>query len=167
MEGKTGPKVEYEIYYPFDGINLHLLDISICEGQEIFIKYPLDISKEELDLYNRNSKYYNDICYTYTNSKGTDITLNEYKEENKRLLCSCEAKSTISMISQIKVDKNKLYKFIDLRQIINFRVMKCIKLLFSIKGIQSNIGFYSFFPTIIAYIVALFVFYLKEFKKII
>ena len=129
MEGKTGPKVEYEIYYPFDGINLHLLDISICEGQEIFIKYPLDISKDELDLYNRNSKYYNDICYTYTNSKGTDITLNDrqnefvnnnkslceenckfngYEEENKRLLCSCEAKSTISMISQIKVDKNKL-----------------------------------------------------------
>ena len=40
VEGKTGPKVEYEVYYPFDEINLHLLDLSICEGKQIFIGYP-------------------------------------------------------------------------------------------------------------------------------
>ena len=54
----------------------------------------------------------------------------------------------------------------NIKQIANFEVMKCMKLLFSIKGIQTNIGFYSFFPTIIVYIITLFVFYLKEIKRI-
>ena len=37
VEGKTGPKVEYEVYYPFDSNQLNLLDLSKCEGEEIFI----------------------------------------------------------------------------------------------------------------------------------
>ena len=187
IEGKTGPKVEYEIYYPLDGKNLRLLDISLCEGKEIFIGYPLNISIEELDLYNSNSGYYNDICYTYTNSKGTDVTLydrkNEFMNNNKnlceencqfsgyneikgRLNCSCEVKYSLSLISEIKIDKNKLNKFINIKQFANFSVMKCLKLLFSIKGIQTNIGFYSFLPLIITYIITLFIFYLKELKRI-
>ena len=187
VEGKIGPKVEYEIYYHFDTINLHQLDLSICEGKKIFIGYPINITKDELDLYNSNSSYYSDICYPYTNSKGTDVTLNDrqieyinnnkslceenckvsgYDEENGRLICSCEVKHSISMISQIKIDKDNLYNFIDLKQMVNFKVMKCIKLLFSIKGFKTNIGFYSFFPTIIAYIVALIILWLIEFKRI-
>ena len=49
---------------------------------------------------------------------------------------------------------------------INFKVMKCMNLLFSIKDIKTNIGFYSFFPTIIAYIISLFLYCLLEFKII-
>ena len=103
IEGKTGPKVEYEIYYPLDGKNLRLLDISLYEGKEIFIGYPLNISIEELDLYNSNSGYYNDICYTYTNSKGTDVTLydrkNEFMNNNKNL---CEENCQFSGYNEIK-----------------------------------------------------------------
>ena len=134
------------------------------------------------------SKFFSDICYTYTDSKGTDITLydrkdefmnnnksyceedckiSDYDENERRLKCSCEVKYSFSLISEIKIDKNSLYNFMNIKQIANFEVMKCIKLLFSIKGIQTNIGFYSFFPTIIAYIVTLFIFYLKDFRKII
>ena len=86
--------------------------------------------------------------------------------KNQRLICSCEVKSSISIISQIKVDKNKLYKYIDLKQMINFKVMKCMNLVFSIKDIKTNLGFYSFFPTIIAYIISLFLYSLLEFKII-
>ena len=70
------------------------------------------------------------------------------------------------MISEIKIDKNKLYEFIDLKQIANFGVMKCIKLFFSINGIRTNIGFYYFIPTIIVYIIALFKLYQNELKRI-
>ena len=88
IEGKTGPNVEYEIYYNFGTKKLNQLDLSICEGKEILIGYPVDISENELDLYNSSSDYYSDICYTYTNSKGTDVTLNdrqmEYIYNNKR-----------------------------------------------------------------------------------
>ena len=188
VEGKAGPKVEYEVYYPLDKNNLQLLDLDICEGEKIFIGYPLNISEDELDLYNSDSDFYNDICYPYTNSKGTDITLNDrqieyannnknlcdenckysgYDKEKRRLICSCEIKSSISLISQIEVDKNKLYNFIDLKQMANFKVMKCFNLLFSKKGLKNNIGFYSFFPTIFTYITALFLFCFLEFKIII
>ena len=187
VEGKIGPKVEYEVYYPFDKINLHQLDLSVCEDKEIFIGFHINITDDELDIYNSDSDYYNDICYPYTNSKGTDVILNDrqseyinnnkslceenckfsrYDKEKGELICSCEVKRSISMISQIKIDKDKLYKFFDLKQMVNFKVMKCIRLLFSIKGFETNIGFYSFFPTLISYIVALFILYLIEFKRI-
>ena len=187
VEGKAGPKVEYEVYYHFDSKKLNQLDLSKCEGEEIYIGYYIDINVDELDIYNISSSYYNDICYTYTNSKGTDVTLNDrqieyinnnnsyceencklsrYDKENKRLICSCEIKFSISMISDIKVNKNELYKYIDLRQMINFNVMKCFNLIFSIEVFKNNIGFYSFFPTIISYIVALFIVCLIEFKRI-
>ena len=71
-----------------------------------------------------------------------------------------------SMISPIEVNKNKLYKFIDIRQMINFEVMKCYNLLFPLKGIKTNIGFYSFFPILISFIVAIFFVYFTEFKRI-
>ena len=187
VEGKTGPNVEYEIYYHFDTKKLNQLDLSICEGKEILIGYPVDISENELDSYNSSSDYYNDVCYTYTNSKGTDVTLNDRQMEyinnnkrycdencefskydivNKRLICSCNIKYSISMISGIKIDKNKLYDFIDLKQIVNFNIMKCFNLIFSIEIFKNNIGFYSFFPTIIAFFVALFILWFKEFKTI-
>ena len=187
VEGKTGPKVEYEVYYDFGSNKLNQLDLSKCEGVQIFIGYPVNITENEFDLFNSDSDFYNDICYTYTNSKGTDVTLNDrqieyinnnnsyceencklsrYDKENKRLICSCEIKFSISMISDIKVNKNELYKYIDLRQMINFNVMKCFNLIFSIEVFKNNIGFYSFFPTIISYIVALFIVCLIEFKRI-
>ena len=35
VEGKLGPKVEYEVYYPFNGDYLNQLDLTICEGIDI------------------------------------------------------------------------------------------------------------------------------------
>jgi len=143
------------------------LDLSICEGIKIIIGYHVNISGQNLDLYNKNSDFYNDICYPYTSENGTDVTLEdrrkELSEKNKSiceedcnfvgydeitgiLKCSCEVKLSISMISEIKIDKNKLIDFMDITKISNFKVMKCIKLLFSKEGIITNIGFYTFIP---------------------
>ena len=187
VEGKVGPKVEYEIYYPFDGTFLRQLDLAVCDGIEIFIGFPVNLTGENLDLYNKDSAFYNDICYPYTNSKGADITLedrqNEFVENNRSLCeencnfggydektgsvkCSCQVKSILNTISHIKVDKNKLYKFMNIKNIINFKVMKCFKLLFSKRGFIINIGFYCFFPTIIVYITSIIIFYVKEFESI-
>ena len=55
----------------------------------------------------------------------------------------------------------------DITQIANFKVMKCIKLFLSKKGIIINIGFYSFFPVIIAYLVSIILFNIIEYKSII
>ena len=90
IEGKVGPKIEYEVYYPFNGVNLNLLDLSKCEGIDIFLGFPVNISEENLDLYDGNSDFYSDICYSYTNENGTDVTLSDRRnqyEKNNMSLC--------------------------------------------------------------------------------
>ena len=157
VEGKVGPIVEYEVYYPFNEIILNQLDLTICEGVDIIIGYPMNISGENLDLYDKNSDFYNDICYPYTNENGVDVTLEDrqkefaannrslceedckfvgYDESTESIECSCDVKLSASLVSEIKIDKNKLYQFMDISQIANFKVMKCIKLLFSKKGVN-------------------------------
>ena len=49
----------------------------------IFLSVPIIIS-ENIDKFNINSGYYNDICYTATSDSGTDITLTDRKEEYKK-----------------------------------------------------------------------------------
>ena len=187
VEGKVGPNVNYEVYYPFSRGELHLLDLSICEGIDIFIGFAVNISEDDIDLYDGNSAYYSDICYPTTNDDGVDITLedrqNEYADKNMSLCeedctfagydkktgsakCSCGVKVSITMMSDLSVDKAKLYKFMNLKTIANFKVLKCMNLLFSKKGIVKNIGFYSFIPTFIMYFVCIFILYIKELKVI-
>ena len=187
IEGKVGPKVNYEVYCPYGGSKLHQLDISICEGLDISIEVPINITIDNIDKYDRNSGYYNDICYTYTNENGTDVTLEDRQEEfktnnrsvcdegcklvgvtdnNERAECSCDLVFNIPFASQISVDKDKLYKFMNIKNIANFKVMVCINLFFSAKGIKENIGFYCLLLTLIVYFVCLYYFYSKEYKQI-
>ena len=144
VDGKIGPKTEYEVYCPYGRSRLHQLDISICEGLDIIIDVPINITIDNIDKYDRNSGYYNNICYTYTNENGTDITLKDKQDEfirynrsvcneNCRLVgvdennewaeCSCDLVFNIPFVSQITVDKDKLYKFINIKNIANFNIM--------------------------------------------
>jgi len=185
IEGKVGPKIEYEVYYPFNGVNLNLLDLSKCEGIDIFLGFPVNISEENLDLYDGNSDFYSDICYSYTNENGTDVTLsdrrNEYEKNNISLCeencnyagynkktgsiqCSCSVKISIPSISDIKIDKKKLYKFMDIKTIVNFKIMKCYNAFLSKKGIIKNIGFYCFIPAFLMFMISIILTYKKEFQ---
>ena len=185
VEGQTGPVVSYEIYYPLDGIHLSSLDLGVCEGMDIQIIIPTNVSDIDLDLFNKDSSFYNDICYPYTNENGTDMiladrkkefeqknrslceegcTLINYNKEDGTVQCSCGVKLNIPFASQIKIDKNKLYEFINLKSIVNFKVMKCVRLLFSVKGIKKNIGFYTLIPIFLMYFVCIIFFYNKDFK---
>ena len=187
IEGKLGPKVEYEIYFPFDRINLHQLDLSICEGIEISIGFQFNITEDNLDVFDKNSPYYNDICYPTTYRNGVDITLVDrqkefidnnksvcdegckfigYDKETGNVECSCEIKANVPFISQIKIDKDKLYNFINIKKIANFNVMICYNLFFSLNIIIMNIGFYFFIPTVVVYFVYIVIFYKKEFHLI-
>ena len=187
IEGKLGPKVEYEVYCPYNELTLHQLDISICEGIDISIEVPINISIDNIDKYDKNSGFYNDICYTYTNDNGTDVTLEdrqeEYKKfnrsvcdegcklvrvdsENNRAECSCGISFDIPFVSEISVDKEKLYTFMNIKNIVNFKIMQCYKLFFSPVGVKENIGFYCLLLISIVYFICLFYFYLKEYKLI-
>ena len=162
--GMNIPKVEFDIYYK-DNNKLKKLNLTICEKSNIQLSYPVDIS-DNIDIYNPKSDYYNNICYPATSNSGTDITLTyrqkefiegnktlcqdgcdfeKYDNINKRAEYSCKGKdfkSIINSISDIKIDKKKLFEnFIDVNNIINIGIIKCYKILFNKECIINNIAF--------------------------
>ena len=165
--------------------------ISICSNVKIDIHVPIKIT-DNIDKYNSSSGYYNDICYTTTSDSGTDISLNDRKEDyingnkavcqddcvflyyddkNQKAQCSCKVKESSSSVSDMVIDKKKLYKnFIDVKNIANINLMVCYEQLFTKIGIAYNIGSYIIIGITIFHIISFVLFYLKGinvvFKKI-
>ena len=157
-EGLLIPKIEYEVYNPN---NMEKLNLSICEDTKIGLAIPVIINEDDLYKHNSNSDYYNDVCFTYTSEKGTDVSLDDRKKEfvdnnmtlceedcdfngydrdTKKALCSCQIKVKLPLISEISIDKEQLYKnFMNIKNILNFNIMKCYKVLFTKNGIKNNI----------------------------
>ena len=75
------PKVEYEVFYPFSSNNFSTLNLSFCKDMKIDISFPVDISINDIDKYNKSSGLYNDICYTLKTESDTDITLKDRQNE--------------------------------------------------------------------------------------
>ena len=57
------------------------LNLSYCKDTIIEISIPFNINEENLFKYNISSDYYNDICYIYETENGTDIILNDRRNE--------------------------------------------------------------------------------------
>ena len=186
VEGKTGPTVLYQVYRQKKGtVKLEQLDLTLCEGMPIKTSFPLEI--ENPDIYDINNPIYNSICYSYSTKDGVDMTVKdrredctennrvlcgencdsfEYDKENKHVECKCDALINLPYISELKIDKKKLYKFMNIKKIGNFDVLKCYNLVFSLNGLKSNLGFYFFIPTVIMYIICIIIFYKYEFDII-
>ena len=90
----------------------------------------------------------------------------QYHKDLGQAECSCEAKTNLNLVSDIQVDKSKLYNFIDIKKIANFDVMKCYNLVTSFDGLKGNIGFYCFLPVFLMLLISCIIFYCKEFKTI-
>ena len=184
-DGKTS--VNYKLFYPLGNANiLDALDLVICEDFPIIISIPANITGDP-ELYNKNSPYYNDICQHYLFADGVDKTLGDrqrdYIENNRSLCeedcdftrydqqtgkvdCACGVKFNLPLVSEIKIDKNKLYNFMNIKKIANFDVLKCWKLITSKVGIIKNFGFYLFLPTLIMYIISIITLPKKDYKEI-
>ena len=186
IEGKTGPTTLYEIFYHFDNSpNLVKLQLTPCEGEKISILFMMELSDPV--SYDKNSPFYTDICSRHSIKDRVDATLGQmqkdysnnnkslceasceysgYDEENKIFKCDCEIKESLPKIAEIKDDKSKLYAFDEINKIANFDVLRCTNLITTKEGLIKNIGFYSFMPTFIAYIICIIMFYKKENKII-
>ena len=182
-EGSLIPIIDYEIYYPYENKKLNL---SICEEIPIGIVIPVKINESEIYKYNLSSDYYNDVCFSYTTEKGTDIILtdrkNEYYKKNlalcedncdfvrydnrtKKAICQCKVKSTFTSYLDFSFDKDKLLdNIINIKNKINIYVVKCYKLLFSKEGLIKNIGSYILLIIIILNIPLGIIFLFKEYK---
>ena len=122
----------------------------------------------DYNIFDLKDDFYNDVCTPYTAQNGADMVLSsrkglvydklkddcycqegcniegfDTKTSKAEILCQVQKAETIIDISQISFDKKEfLDGFYNTLFNSNFRVIKCIKLLFSIDGVKSNYGFY-------------------------
>ena len=83
----------------------------------------------------------------------------EYNYEKEKSKCSCDIKTSIPDNYEIKFNKNEFFKsFKDINNIINLNVMKCYKVVFRIKGLIRNYGFFIMNSIIIFYFISLLIF---------
>ena len=192
QEGMNTPSIEYELYYPIDGPNypnLVKLDIQLhCKNSKIKIKKKVNLT-QDIDEYNSSSKYYNDICFISESNNAYDICLKDkqnnyvknnmsiceincdfisYNYETQKAVCSCDIKTEIPFMNDIKFDKKLLLKkFIDFNNIANIQMIFCYKNIFKIKRILKNYGCFIFVSFIAINIGLIFLFYFLDYKKLL
>ena len=153
------PKIEYEVYFPFNNTKMEKLNLTICKDTRMELLIPVNIS-ENIEKHNPKSDYYNDICSKTTSGNGTDIILKDrrnefidknmslcedncefinYVNKNKKVKCECRVKTFLSFVDEIKFDKKNLVKnFKNIKNIGNFNIMKCYKIVFNKENILNN-----------------------------
>ena len=81
----------------------------------------------------------------------------EYNTESKKAICSCYTKIIFPLISEIKVDKEKLFSnFKDIRNIGNFKMLSCIKLFLNKNNLIKNAANYMLVILLILNIFSIF-----------
>jgi len=188
QDGIKAKKVEYNVYSELSGNNLEKLNLTICKNTKISINIPYEIIGN-VDKFNTSSGYFNDICYTTTTDDGTDISLkdrkNEYIEgdyiicqddcefsaynfEIKKAKCECLAKDSNSSFVDMTINKMKLFDNLkDIRNLMNLKILICYKKLFlSFSGIIYNVGCLIVICIIVFHIIATFIFYFNQLKRI-
>ena len=185
-EGMLSSTVEYEVYHP---ITKEILNLSYCQDTPIEIHLSASIDPEEIYKYDSDSDFYHDICFSFSNENGTDITINDrreefynnnlsicestcklmgYKNETQEAICECNIKKQLSMVSEVLLNNDKFFSdFKNIKDIINFKVMKCYKNIFNETSIlQTNFGNYICVPIIFFFLIFCFIFCICGFSKL-
>ena len=193
ITNKTSEKnIQYQMYEPF---NMTLLNMSICENTVVKVYIPHKLSGETLALYeelkksgynlfDKNDKFYNDICTPFTSPNGTDISLSARQkyiysqfanlcQENCELenysyeteLVSCNCKVNTEPIEPKKEDKFNpkiIYEsFFDILKYSNYKVLKCYDLVLKYKTLFSNKGSIIVLVYFMIYLCSLIAFAIK------
>ena len=181
QEGMKIPKIEYDVYCKSTEGKLEKLNLSLCENAKIYILIPKEININN-DILNSRSGYYNDICYTTTSDSGTDIPLNDRKNEyvnntvcqddcdfsdydknTQKVNCSCKAKESSSNYANMTINKSNLLKdFINIKTFANINILVCFQKLFGESGIIYNVGCYIVLFVILLHIIFIFIFYKNQ-----
>ena len=127
-----------------------------------------NLEESGYNVFDIRDSFYNDICSRYTAENGADMVLSSRKEliydqnkdmylcqdgcsfvnfdsKNVKAKCDCDVQlgNTKTDITQLKFDKTEFIdSFYTTLFNSNFRVLKCVKLLFSSKGLATNYGSY-------------------------
>ena len=163
--------IQYEVYAPGQS---QKLDLSVCSNTKIEIYYPIELDEETkklyealkkqgYDLFDKNSKFYKDICTPYKSEDGTDIILadrnndffakheivcqancdySSYSSNTNFVKCICNVveKERIEAEEPKRVTSKKVDSFIDILKYSNYKVMLCYKLVFRAVTFYKNLG---------------------------
>ena len=175
-------QVEYQVFNPN---TLERLNLSLCHQKQVNIYAPISLNPNILemtkqlkeqgyDIFKSSDNFYNDICSKYTSLNGTDVILNdrrndfyisnltlceegcEYEEfncETSKVKCRCDTKLEVKSEENVKFELNKIIKnFYKLENYANIKIVICYKLVFNLNYLKNNYGSY-----IIIFISLLFI----------
>ena len=188
--------VQYEIYAPNTTSKLNL---SICSEVKIDIYIPVeldentqklydDLKSKGYNLFDKNDKFYKDICTPYKSEDGTDILLadryndiytknqltcqanceySDYSSKSQYLKCEC------NIVNEEKIETKEPHKvtaksfaasFYNILKYSNYKVLSCYNLVFRKVTFTNNAGFLLSFIYFLIYLAS-FGFFL--YKKIL
>ena len=158
-------QTEYIFFY-FNETNYNLKKINLLNYSNINITYYYSIRninkiqeiilkgyEDEINFFDINHPFFNDICFTYTNEKGRDVTIMDrrnYYFLNKTLcenncslekiyyekmisVCNCKLKQSFSNIIE-----NNYEIFINEKTIPNIKVLSCGNEILKINNLKKN-----------------------------
>ena len=171
-------QVEYQVYDE----NKNYLDLSKCNNSNIKVFYGikdnsnLDMSvlnsfkDSGVNVFNISDDFFNDICYSYSEN-GNDLILEdrikdiyqnftlceegcnfeEINIDNMVVSCQCNIKENMTTIVKEINDEKVVEKISSL----NFEIIKCFNLAFSLNGKMKNYGFWILSIFLLFYIIFL------------
>ena len=194
LSNSTNIVLKYEVYNPLtlDKIDLSICkDMTIntylpypISDEELDLY--INLNESGYDLYNPNDSFYLDACTPYTTYNKTDILLSDrrtdfYKNKSfceegctyknydytyEKVQCECQTKNELNNnINDVKFYNNSFSSaFFTLENFSNIKVIKCVKLVFSLLGQTMNIGSYIFIVFTLIYVI-LIILFCKDGKK--
>ena len=186
--------IQYEVYLPNSN---EKLDLSVCANTDITIYVPIELNEKTkkiydsmreqgYNLFDRNDKFYWDICTPYKSIDGTDVILtdriNGIYEENKLtcqndcefsdylpdfkyMKCECNVTNTkkIETKNPEKITMKSISKsFFNVLKYSNYKVLRCYNLVFRKVTIKDNVGSILSNIYFIGYLIAFFIFCYKK-----
>ena len=181
-------QVEYQVYDEYKNI----LDLSICNDSNIKIFHGIKTNSglnvsllnsfkdTDINIFNISDDFFNDVCYPYSEN-GNDIILEDRIKDiyqnytlceedcifenidltNMLIECKCNIKQNIStVIHEIKEEA------VDKITSLNFEIIKCYNLAFTLSGKNKNIGFWILSIFLLAHLPLLIIYFSKGIKPV-
>ena len=186
--------VNHVRYQVFDDDQKNPLNLSLCNDTNIQIFYLLkqntsvnfglisSFKDSDIDIYNIEDDFFNDICTSYSDESSNDIVLedrikdiyqnyslcgegcsyNSSDLELKLIACDCKVKQNITS----NITKNIYTQLTDIKKPSVFAIIKCYQLVFSLKNKLNNYGFIIFSILLLAHIPLFILYFYKGIKPI-
>jgi len=196
--------VQFEIYHPY---TLQKINLSICDSVDISINVPVyfeettqkitqKLNESGYNIFDERDRFYNDICSKFTTDIGTDIILNDrrndiysltknmnlcqkgcnfqyYNYKLNQAKCNCQVsqkESFISDFNDIKTYFESTTKIYDIfsksLSYSNILAMKCYRLAFNFTDIIHNYGCIIITILFLFFIICMLKYFINDKEKV-